>query len=243
MNIAEGRGTALDAAKFFRDHQMTPEGARAHGVSLKEHQAKQGLAMAHLSEPIFKRVVSGEITPNRAAIIGAAGLSHDEQHDLMKTLDKGKYKNLTDGTVRNLADTFKRAGAVKVKEKTLFGDDEHAESLGVHRAKLEDAIKRRLSEDTRLFGVVSKNKAAQALADRADTHVDTEKAGEVAHEARVLHHFFDRLKPYGRLSQVLNAGAEDLHRGVKPKAALDDRYLQAREVLREELESNRLGLD
>lgn len=241
MNIAEGRGTALDAAKFFRDRGMTIEGARAHGVSLKEHTARQGLAMSHLSTPIFRRVVDGELSTNRAAIIGAAGLSHDEQSDLMRTLDKGKYRNITDGTVRNLADTFHRAGAVKVKERGLFGDDEHAESLGVHRATLEDKIKRKLTEDTKLFGLVSKSKSAQALAERADSNIDTEKAGEVAQEARTLHHFFDRLKQYGGLSRSLNEGAEHLHSGRKMSEVFSERYKKAREHIKAELEAGGLG--
>jgi len=241
MNIAEGRGTALDAAKFFRDRGMTIEGMKAHGVSLKEHTAKQGLAMSHLSDPIFKRVVAGDLSTNRAAIIGAAGLSHDEQGDLMRTLDKGKYRNVTDGTVRNLAGMFKVAGSVKVKEKTLFGDDEHAESLGVHRATLEDKIKRKLTEDHKLFGLVSKSKSAQALAERADASVDTDKAGAVAQEARTLHHFFDHLKQYGGLSRSLNEGAERLHSGHKADEVFREHYKKAREHIKAELEAGGLG--
>src|SRR5207248_101648 len=155
-----------DAAKFFRDSGLTPEQASAKGISLREHTSSQGLAMAGLSDPLFKRVVNGELSHNRAAIIGGGGLSHEQQHALAKVLDKPANKKLTDGTVKNLVDSARAAGSRKVETKSLFGSDEHEESLFIHRAQVEDSIKRGLAADKRLFGLVSKSKAAKQLEER-----------------------------------------------------------------------------
>jgi hypothetical protein len=213
-NIAEGRGSAVDAAKFFRDMHMTAQQAKGQGISLKEHTANQGLAMASLSDRVFKRVVNKEITPNRAAIIGSHGLDHTQQEALVKLLDKPKNRNLTDGTVAKLAARIGTSeNKVKV-HKTLFGDDPAEESNFVHRARLEDSITRGLAGDERLFNAVSKSKAAKALEERGGTTVNVSQTGEVGREAAHVGRLFDQLAGrHPAVYEPLNRGAERLSNG------------------------------
>jgi hypothetical protein len=49
-NIAEGRGDAIDAAKFFRDTKLTADEIRAKGIPLREKIAQDGLALSNLND-------------------------------------------------------------------------------------------------------------------------------------------------------------------------------------------------
>lgn len=218
VNIAEGRGTAIDAAKFYRDTGITAEALKAKGISMKEHTASQGLALSGLHEHAFKRVVNGEISPERAAIIGGSGLSHEQQSQVFKLLDKPQNRKLTNGGVKNLVDAAHAAGSRTKTTRDLFGTSEEEEALIVHRAGLEDKIKRALSSDKRLFGAVANSKHAAALTERGGSHIDTEATGAVHQEAATALHFFDQLKHRDpRLSKILNSGAERLANGEHAK--------------------------
>ena len=70
INIAEGQGTAIDAAKLFRDQSISPEELAAQGIAVKGEKARQGMALANLAPPLFGQVVRGELPVERAALIG-----------------------------------------------------------------------------------------------------------------------------------------------------------------------------
>ena len=59
QNIAEGRGTPVDAAKFFRDSGLTPKDLEAKGISMGEATAANGVALSRLSPQLFDDAVSG----------------------------------------------------------------------------------------------------------------------------------------------------------------------------------------
>jgi len=218
VNIAEGRGTATDAAKFFRDTGLNAQAVREKGVSLKEHTAAQGLAMSGLEPKAFQRLVAGELSPARAAIIGGSGLSHPQQAQLLKVLDKPKNAKLTDGTVRNMVDAAKAAGSHQVTTHDLFGSDEHEESLFIHRAAVEDHIQRTLTGDKKLFSLVSKSKAAEALAERGRSTIDVETTHQVGREAAGVLGLFNQVKNRDpQISRPLNDAAERIAKGENAK--------------------------
>ena len=85
-NIAEGRGTSTDAAKFFRDTGLRKEHIEEAGVPLREKVASEGLDLARLDKP-FHHVTQGELSPARGAIIGGSGLSHEQQYAVHTQLE------------------------------------------------------------------------------------------------------------------------------------------------------------
>ena len=237
VNIAEGRGSAIDAAKFFRDTGVTKEHAQASGLSMREHTANQGLAMAGLEPHAFGRVINGEITPARAAIIGGSGLSHEQQRQLVKVLHKPQNRKLTDGTVKNLADSAREAGSRTKTTRDLFGSNEEEESLFVHRAKVEDGIKRSLAGDKRLFSLVSKSKAAQALEERGRSSIDVAETGKVGAEAASVLGVFDQLKHRNpHISRPLNRAAERIANGENAKTVEADTRREVSEYIKDVLE-------
>ena len=59
VNIAEGRGTAVDAAKFLRDTGLTPEDMVAKGISLKGKVSAEAVVLTKLNDRLFDRVARG----------------------------------------------------------------------------------------------------------------------------------------------------------------------------------------
>jgi hypothetical protein len=217
-NIAEGRGTALDAAKFFRDAGIRRQDLAERGIPMREAVATQGLDLAALHPHLFRKVVDGDLSPARAAILGGSGLSHADQklvHDQVAKLQRGGKGEVNDRTLRELIDNAKAAprsrgdGALD-----LFGgadEEAHGRSLALHRADIQGALKSELAREKKLFGLVSKSKAAEDLAERGRSSIDTEATGHVSREAAGLLGVFDTLKNRsGPVGDALNRAAEEL---------------------------------
>jgi hypothetical protein len=224
-NIAEGRGTSLDAAKFFRDEHVTREGLDARGVPLRDKVASEGLALSHLHDPIFRRVIDGDLSPARGAIIGGSGLDHTQQAALVDLLDKQpKSRSVSDATLKELTDTVRSAGTKTTHTHSLFGDDAEQTSLALHKARAQAHIKGRLATEKKLFGTVAKSKHAAEL-ERAGNRIDTEKSGHISQEADKALQVFDIFKNRsGPVARHLNHAAERLHGGEAERTVLDDTY-------------------
>lgn len=228
-NIAEGRGNAMDAAKFFRDEGVDRAGLEARGIPLREKIATEGLALSHLEKGLFNKVVQGEIPHERAVIIGGAGLSHEQQRAL-HTLSEKHGRSVSNDTLRELTDTVKSSATKATTTQSLFGDDVEYQSLAIHKAALQAHVKQRLSTEKKLFGTVSKAKAAANL-ERGGNTIDAAKSGAISREAAEALDVFDRLKNLsGPVSARLNAAAEKLHSGAKAKKVQDELYA---EILKE----------
>lgn len=223
-NIAEGRGTAIDAAKYFRDTGLTREQIAERGIPMREKVATDGLALSRLEPNAFKRVVSGEMTAARGAIIGGSGLKDHEQAALVKMLDKHKGREITDSHLKELADEVKSARSVRSEGNDLFGSTADDHSLAIHKTKLQATIKDRLSKEKRLFGIVAKSKHADELA-RAGNSINTGESAKVSENAAVTLGVFDRMKNLsGPVSRSLNDAAERIYSGENARKVTDETY-------------------
>ena len=221
-NIAEGRGTALDAGKFFRDTGLTREAIAAKGIPLREKVAVDGLALAKLDKGVFDRVVSGDLSQERGAIIGGSGLDHPQQRALLAMVDAAQAKKggeVNNAHLREFADTARSAASVKHETRDLFGSSSEDVSLALHKSKLQAVIKEKLGKEKRLFGIVAKSKHAEDLA-RAGNVIDSKASGQISHEAAITLDVFDRMKNLsGPVSRHLNQAAERIHNGDKSSRA------------------------
>jgi hypothetical protein len=232
-NIAEGRGTSLDAGKFFRDTGISREHIAELGVPMREKVATEGLDLARLEPSLFRRTVDGEIPAARAAIIGGSGLSHAQQSALHGQLQSlGKRGEVSDRTLKELVDNARHAGSKTTKSTDLFGSHEDEQSLAISRAKVQATIKSELSRETKLFGLVSKSKAARELAEKGRSSIDTEATGKVSEEARGLLAVFDQLKNRsGPVAKALNNAAERIEIGHSEHTVIRETREQiAREI-------------
>jgi len=224
-NIAEGRGDALDAAKFFRDTGISKEDLSAKGIPMREKIATDGLALSKLDDSLFRKTIDGEIPMARAAIIGGSGLQPAQQRDLMTLVDKeGKKKTLTDGAISEMVDIAKSSQTHQESTMSLFGEESVTKSNMIEKAKLQAAIKQRLSREKNLFGTVSRGRAATELA-RGGNTIDREKSGDLSTQASQSLKTFDQMKNLsGPMSDAINHAASRMAAGESQKSVEKDLY-------------------
>lgn len=162
INIAEGRGTAVDMAKFFRDTGYTQEALAEQGVSLTEAKTRKALALKELSDGLFHETALGRLPEERAVIIGRelAG-NHPAQeamHRVMRDLE-AKGQEVSNEKLRELLRLGKNAPVLKGEQRALFGVEELKKSLLLEQAELLAYAKKQLRRDKSVFGTVVREKA------------------------------------------------------------------------------------
>ena len=213
QNIAEGAGTPMDAAKFFRDTGIKSQAdVEARGLPLGSGQAEKGLRLSKLPTEVFNAVVRGDLTVNRGAIIGGSGLDEAKQREVFKMI--GNRKGIADQTLQELVE---HAAASQQRTQTtmsLFGETQEAKDNLITRAKLSAALKSKIAREKRLFGTVSKAKAATSLTEKGGNVINQEQSAKVAGEASEALSVFERLKSSsGPISSALNRAADRVEAG------------------------------
>ena len=213
QNIAEGAGTPMDAAKFFRDTGIkTKADVEARGLPLGSGQADKGLKLSKLPAEVFNAVVRGDLSVNRGAIIGGSGLDEAKQREVFKMVSS--RKGIADQTLLELVEHA--AASVQRTQTTfnLFGESQEAKDNLITRAKLSAGLKAKIAREKRLFGTVSKAKAASSLAEKGGNVINQEQSAKVAGEASEALAVFERLKSSsGPISSALNRAADRVEAG------------------------------
>jgi len=160
-NIAEGTGTAVDAAKVIRDH---PE--RIDDLPPRSELTRQARGLAALSPDAFQMVVNDVVPPNYAAIVGRLVPSDPEmQGAIINLLAKTDPANAVQAEA--IARQGIDAGLAKAEagaQGALFGDQEVAESLFAERAKVLDRALKTLRRDKTVFNTLVKEAETVELA-------------------------------------------------------------------------------
>lgn len=238
MNIGEGRGTAIDAAKVFRDGAFTPKDLEDEGISLTGEKARQGLALSKLAPSIFDRVVQGDLPVERAALIGESLGEYDEQTAALELLDKAaaRGKRLSNSEASELIRFVK--GAPRPEQQTenlsLFGEDVVKKSLALEKAQISSYIKQQLGKERRLFTVTGTAGAAERLG-KAGNVIKAEENARIAQDAARAQALYDKLSmSSGPIADALNQGAEELAQGQKSEAQVKaDAYERVRQAISE----------
>ena len=234
QNIAEGRGTAMDAAKFFRDSGHTPADLTRLGVSMGEATASNGLALAKLHQGLFDQVVNGQVPEGRAVAIGNATADPAEQEAILKLIDKAeaKGKHVTNDTVNELARMVKSAGQHTETQDTLFGSQEQTHSLALEKAEVSSYIRKTIGEEQRTFASVADESKAARLGGVEGQTINAAKNGEIASSAAIAKELYDRLSVRsGSVDEILNRAARELAEGKKPNDVKAKAYRDTRDAL------------
>lgn len=232
-NIAEGRGTAIDAGKLLRDDKVTPEKLVEDGVSLKGKIASDGLSLSKLPEALWNKAYKGEISVSRAVAIGGSGLGQSNQLLLSQTVEKQekKGKRLTDKEVGELAEQIKAAGSATVTQSNLFGDEAMEQNLFVEKAQLSSYLKDRLGKDRRLFGYVGNSGRAEALAKGGNT-INVSESQRIAEHAAQMEDLFSHLAyRSGPVADALTKAATRLAQGGSASEIKAGLYDQVRDAV------------
>lgn len=225
-NIAEGRGNAVDAAKFFKDTGLSKSDVEAKGIPMREKIASDGLALSNLEDSLFRKVIDGDMPQERAVIIGQSSLDHTEQRSLVDLIDQQekRKRKITNDVVKELVDTVKSSTSKTEEQFDLFGGSQVTQNLAIEKASLQATIKQRLSREKKLFGTVARSKAAQEL-EKAGNIIDVESSEKMSKSAAVTLGVFDQLKNLsGPVSSAINRAAERISNGESSKKVQDDLY-------------------
>lgn len=231
INIAEGHGTAVDAAKFLRDTKSTLEELAKEGVAVKGQMAKDAQVLSGLADPIFSKVALGTLDMKRALAIGQIK-DQDAQiqfHSYLEKLeDAGKAPQ--DYVINEMAKEANETPSVEKGDAGgggMFGDlDDETHNLFLERNQLKASIKRKLATERNVFGVVGKEKKAAELQKRAKNVLDVEENKKIAADAEAHRNLFDQeVNLRGPLRELVDRHAEDYYRAktAKQRKAVEEK--------------------
>jgi diguanylate cyclase (GGDEF)-like protein len=236
INIAEGRGTAVDAAKVMRDMGATPADLlEARGVSVRGDLARDGLALSRLTPDVFDQVATAKVPQGWGVAIGSLLEDPVLQREAL-TAARNAGTRLSQAEVTELARQVRDAGTEPLTQETLFGTESERHSLFAQKAQLAAAVKRRLASDKRLFGYVSNAARAQELGRAGETQIDVAAARGLAEGSARGAEVFDRLYTRaGAMSEIVNQGARRIAHGEKPSVVAADLYPAIGDAVAQEL--------
>lgn len=238
QNIADGRGSAVDAARFFRDSGYTPEELDDLGISMGEATAANGVALARLDPSLFDQVVSGKLRQGRAIAIGKASADAADQEALLKLIQRSESKGrkVTDDVVDELARMVKGSSQHTETQHSLFGAQEMTRNLALEKADISTAIREKINTERRTFqGVADAGKAA-TLGKVEGQSIQAGKNAAIAEEAKQAQELYDRLSTRGgTIDDILNRSAKELAAGGNANGIKQRAYDDVRKALREAL--------
>lgn len=207
-NIAEGKGTSIDAAKFFRDSSID---IAEYGLNVKDRFIKDGRALSKLPRFLFDMVIDGKIEEYIGIAIGESGLETEQKmlqlyEMIFNQMRKGK--NVNREIIEETVEIMRALGTTTKKITTLFGEDEVEENYLFERARLAAAIKKRIAKEKKVFGVAAKNENLLS----AVGEIDAKKSLQISKKANIFLRAFDDFKnTLGTgVSEELNSSAKKI---------------------------------
>jgi hypothetical protein len=202
-NIAQGTGTAIDAAKVLRDH---PE--LAGDLPPRSELVKQARGLVNLSPDAFGMVVNEVVPANYAAIVGRLVPADPEmQRAIIQLLAKTDPANAVQAEA--IARQGIEAGLAKTeagKQISLFGDQEVAQSLYTERAKVLDRALKTLRKDKAVFGTLVKEaETLEGAGNVLAKDINEQRAITDGQAIQILQTLANRAGP---VSDALRAAAE-----------------------------------
>ena len=257
VNIAEGHGTALDAAKFMRDMgkpgQLGVDYLKSKNVSLKGKVAADALLLSGLSDTVFRDLsyeritigqalaIAGPLQADKDASEAETAAIHDAQNEVLRAVQSSSRK-VSDEAIHEMAEDAMASPMVQNDDgPSLFGDDETFKKLMVDRGEVKAAIRKELSKIKSRFAGFSV-KGADALASQAGVgEIDRDKALEKKAEATNILDLFEtevRLKGEigSKLNEIINRAAEE-HNGKRNQSDRRKVKDRAKREVREFLKS------
>jgi len=198
-NIAEGTGTAIDAAKVLR---VAPE--RIGELPPRSALVRQAQGLTLLSDEAFGAVINGVVPSNYAALVGRLipddeGLQSNAISVLAKTDPANEFQ--AEAIVRQVRD----AGAERVTQDSLFGEEIITESYFTERARILDRAQKQLRQDKAAFGTLVRNaERLEAEGNQLARAANERRANNDSQAIALLQALANRKGP---VSDALNAAA------------------------------------
>lgn len=233
-NIAEGRGTAIDAAKYMRDTGSSPADLQAAGVSLTGRIAADATTLTKLNPSAFQRLAEGRLNESIAVAVAKHLDDPKLQEALFKKLDQREEdgKEWTTRQIETAARKMANAGKVVEKGEDLFGMFEDEKSTFEQEVEIEEFVSRMLAQQVNDFAAVANQKRAGRVADAGNVLAvdENQRRREQAEQVAEVFHKQAGLK--GPIAEAVKASASKLAT-AKTKKEKDNARTEAVERVRE----------
>jgi len=213
-NIAEGTGSPLDAAKIMRAARASDLPPLPPTSAL----ARQGRALAELSDDAFGMVVNGVVPENYGALVGRLIKDPKMQEAAIRVLNKTRPENVTQAEtiIRQVSDTE----MTTTTQSSLFGEEHISESLFLERAKVMDASIKALKKDKAVFStLVNQAERIEGAGNKLSREMNLERMNQDAKVADYIQKLASRKGP---ISDALTDAARKLKEGARPGDATRD---------------------
>ncbi len=243
LNISEGRGTSVDAAKFMRDTGTTAEEMAAEGTSLTAGLAKEASALSNLAPSLFDDVVHGNLNVKRAAIVGQGLDSYSDQKAIIDLAAKKKATDAEVSEMIRLSKGDESTPSIPSDQGGLFGDESSDTSNNIYEvAQLSTAIRQRLSQEKKLFGIVG-DKAAASKLGTAGNKIKADANKQISDQANEALIVYDKLsRSESPITQSLRDGARRIANGEPIDLVRDQTYTATRNAVASLLPGSKVGV-
>ncbi len=207
-NIAEGRGTALDAAKYLRDSGQSVEHLQRAGISLSGRVAADSVSLTKLSNKAFQQLSEGNLEESVAIAVSKHLAEHDLQTQLFKRL-ADRERDGKEWSIREIeqaAKKFSNAGKYKETGQDLFGSFEDEKNTFDQEVELESHVSRLLAQEANDFRSVS----SQLRADRVSEAGNTIAVDENAKRAKTAEDVANKFEKEAGLKGPVSAAIKSL---------------------------------
>ncbi|MFY7887054.1 MAG: hypothetical protein ACOVOV_19635 [Dolichospermum sp.] len=212
-NIAEGQGTAIDAAKFFRDSSYTVNQVKNFGINPRLKIVQDGLSLSNLVSFLFDKVITGTIPIDKGVVLGSVGTR--EQLEVWELIKNKQVSTATlDEIIANVLNPV--TGQMSLLNLYIDSDDE------LMRLELIAMVRVKLQRSKKLLHLVSNQGNASFLESVGNNlnHAGNLSTGELTHYVLQI---FDQLKnQHGPVSEILNKGVESKKSGNPMSSVVAD---------------------
>lgn len=227
-NMAEGTGSALDAAKILREVGALGD-AVLPPLPPRSALVRQARGLAQLSDENFLRVVNGVVDERFGALVGGATDNPELQGAMLEVLRRAQPAN--EVQARSIVEQVKTAGLETRTTSDLFGEQTFAESLYLERAQVLDAALKEARKDRTVFGrlVSEADRIQETGSNRLDQAANLQRIQEAADATTQVTALANAKGP---LSEALSDAARRVRAGEPAgRAATDFLAAARREIL------------
>lgn len=207
-NIAEGSGTAVDAAKVMRG---IPREDWAKYLPPKSALVRDAEGLVQLGDDAFGMVVNELVDASHAAIVGRLARDPGEQKGLVDLL--ARLSPRTIGEANGVIRQGIAAGFARETQEDMFGELDVTTSLFVERARVLDRGLAELRKLRQAFGSAARNaEALESAGNRIDRAASEQ---EVADNAQAVELVERSAWSAGPVKAAIDDGARRLSEGAR----------------------------
>ena len=241
-NIAEGQGTAWDAAKIMRDMGIDGEEMARRNIDVTKGVAEKGVALSRLPQEIFEQGATGKLSLDKAVALGSVKLDDVVVRDVAAQAAKKNWpadKILQAMQEAKFAQTAEATGGgVLPGFEDMFKSSNFEQLLDIRT----EAFKALREEMVALTSVAREGR--RGILEAAGNVVDVAGSQAARGQAAVAVEIFDRVTGYtGPVRDLLNEMAGQVSAKRSAKAVVTENLERLRAAIETEGGKPRLPLE